>query len=608
MRGKFAFIILLTFIIFLRVCSKDPVRGNPYDPDSGLDPADWAPEKLQIVQQNIHTAKLTWKRTDERIDGFKIDRKIGSGEWLVEYASVAKNVHEYSDTNAVPADTNIYRAYAYAGENVSGSIETNTIIPFPAPTNLQIEQINLANLRLTWTDNSNGEDGFKVDRKIADGDWIVAYAIVEENLNSWTDNDPEINVENSYRVYGYRGDVISNNISTICENSLSAPSDILVTQNGLTSIQIIWHDGCEFETGYLIERSIAGGEYDRLIELIPNSERHDDTNIEFGQTYQYRVAAQYESYLSVYGYSKSIRMGSFPETPSNPSPADGATDQGINADLGWDCIDPDDDTLTYDIYFGTSSNPPLIGSDYTSASYDPGELDYGITYYWKIKARDDNGLETVGPIWSFTTQQLPYETGTVADIDGNTYQTVKIGDQWWMAENLKVTHCRNGDAIPNVTDNRGWGNYAIGAYCNYDNYASNVATYGRLYNWDAVTDSRQIAPEGWHMPSDEEWQTLVDYLGGSSIAGGKMKETGTSHWISPNSGATNESGFSASPGGYRSNYGNYYYMGTYAYFWSSTKSYGTIALTWILHYDYSGVERSGFDKHWGFSVRCVRDE
>ncbi|MBU4444183.1 MAG: fibrobacter succinogenes major paralogous domain-containing protein [Candidatus Marinimicrobia bacterium] len=264
-------------------------------------------------------------------------------------------------------------------------------------------------------------------------------------------------------------------------------------------------------------------------------------------------------------------------------------------------------SLTYDIYFGDSSNPSLRESDYTGTTYDPGELNYSTTYYWKIVAKDDHGLETEGPVWSFETES-GLETGTVTDIDGNVYQTVKIGDQWWMAENLKVTHYRNGDPIPNVTDNTDWSNLSTGASCNYDNEASNVATYGRLYNWYAVSDSRQIAPAGWHMPSDAEWQTLIDYLGGESVAGGKMKETGTTHWGSPNASATNESGFAALPGGYHLYYyGTYYSLCNHAYFWSSTEDDSSTAWYRSLRYDGSDVYRYGYYKQDGFSVRCVRD-
>ncbi|OVE79382.1 hypothetical protein BVY01_02735 [bacterium I07] len=198
-------------------------------------------------------------------------------------------------------------------------------------------------------------------------------------------------------------------------------------------------------------------------------------------------------------------------------------------------------------------------------------------------------------------------TSTLTDVDGNVYKTVKIGNQVWMAENLKVTHYRNGDPIAHVTRTSSWQDLSTGAYCNYDNSASNVSTYGCLYNWYAVNDSRKIAPAGWHVPTDAEWQTLVDYLGGSGVAGGKMKESGTLHWKSPNTGATNASGFSALPGGYRTNDGSFYYIGIGAFFWSSTEDDGNYAWNRGLIYTGSEVYRSIYHKHYGFSVRCVRD-
>ena len=202
-------------------------------------------------------------------------------------------------------------------------------------------------------------------------------------------------------------------------------------------------------------------------------------------------------------------------------------------------------------------------------------------------------------------------TGTVTDIDGNVYQTVQINDQIWMAENLKVEHYRDGTAIPTGYSDSEWGNLSTGAYAVYDNNETHADTYGYLYNWYAVNDSRNIAPEGWHVPTDDEWQILVDYLGGSSVAGGKMKEEGTAHWNSPNTGATNESGFTALPGGYRYyryySSGYYYYMGTSGYFWSSTEYYSLGAWYRVLNSNYSGVYRSyDFSKRSGFSVRCLR--
>lgn len=244
-------------------------------------------------------------------------------------------------------------------------------------------------------------------------------------------------------------------------------------------------------------------------------------------------------------------------------------------------------------------------------------------------ANDDNSINVSDAVYIinniFVGGPLPLQTccdseelTTVTDYDGNVYQAIKIGDQWWMMENLKVTHYRNGDPIPNVTDNGAWGDLTTGAYCDYNNDPANVATYGRLYNWYAVDDGRNIAPEGWHVPSDTEIKQLEMYLGMSQAEadaedyrgtdeGGKLKETGTTHWNAPNYGATNESGFSALPGGGRYPGGMFHDVGGDALYWSSTESFSDRAWRRRLNYEYSQIHRNYIIKQNAFSVRCVRD-
>ncbi len=222
------------------------------------------------------------------------------------------------------------------------------------------------------------------------------------------------------------------------------------------------------------------------------------------------------------------------------------------------------------------------------------------------------------------TEPAGPETSTVNDIDGNVYETVKIGNQWWMAENLKVTHYRNGNEIPHVTDNNEWIGLSTGAYSNYDN-SEEYVKYGRLYNWYAVNDSSNIAPEGWHVPSDDDWKQLEMFLGMSQIQadaadswsargtneGGKLKERGTALWQSPNEGATNTSGFSALPLGYRdSGTGVFYLIGMWAIFWTSTQSIQSGSpRAWhrLLSNTKSTVFRAHVYKEAGFAVRCVKD-
>ena len=196
---------------------------------------------------------------------------------------------------------------------------------------------------------------------------------------------------------------------------------------------------------------------------------------------------------------------------------------------------------------------------------------------------------------------------TVTDIDGNVYKTVTIGTQIWMKENLKVTKYRNGDSIPYVIDNTQWSNLTTGSFCDYNNDANNSTTYGRLYNWYAINDSRNIAPEGWHLPTDAEWSTLIDYLGGKSVAGGKLKEIGTTYWNSPNTGATNESGFTAHSGVPRDSYGTFGNVGRNGYWWCSTENSTNCAWVRYMYYNSSDVGRDSGRKLDGYSVRCVRD-
>lgn len=194
---------------------------------------------------------------------------------------------------------------------------------------------------------------------------------------------------------------------------------------------------------------------------------------------------------------------------------------------------------------------------------------------------------------------------TVTDIDGNVYNTVNIGTQIWMKENLKVTHYNTGDSILHVSINNQWGQ-AIGVYCNYNNDTNNANVYGRLYNWYAVKDFRGICPENWHIPSDAEWTILTNFLGGDSVSGGKLKEIGNNHWNSPNTGATDEVGFTALPGGYRIFWGDYYFLGEEGYWWSSTDS-STYAWKRELMYNSTNVNRWYYNKLTGFSVRCICD-
>jgi uncharacterized protein (TIGR02145 family) len=187
-----------------------------------------------------------------------------------------------------------------------------------------------------------------------------------------------------------------------------------------------------------------------------------------------------------------------------------------------------------------------------------------------------------------------------------------------MAENLRSTTYANGDPIPNVTDGNVWGQLTTGAWAHYENSSSYDNPYGKLYNWYAVADPRNVCPAGWHVPTDGEWNTLVGYLDPgydpgadgpqSETAGGKMKSTGTQYWVSPNTGATNECGFSGLPGLFRQYYGDFSaLLGWPGYWWSASESGAEDALYRNLFYNHARISRYNSLKRFGFSVRCLRD-
>jgi uncharacterized protein (TIGR02145 family) len=207
---------------------------------------------------------------------------------------------------------------------------------------------------------------------------------------------------------------------------------------------------------------------------------------------------------------------------------------------------------------------------------------------------------------------------TVTDIDGNVYNVVSIGNQCWMKENLKTTHYKNGLPILAGVSDSLWETTTIGACADYNNDTSNSSVYGRLYNWFAVADPSGLCPTGWHVPEDWEWNILVKAIDStadtscvsciqSGTAGGNMKEVGLSHWIAPNNSATNSSGFSGLPGGFRNVYGTYGVLGKQGVWWSATLGPTSTAYYRQLQYYYGNLYTNFYNRSNGFSVRCVKD-
>jgi uncharacterized protein (TIGR02145 family) len=227
-------------------------------------------------------------------------------------------------------------------------------------------------------------------------------------------------------------------------------------------------------------------------------------------------------------------------------------------------------------------------------------LESGTDYY--LRAFATNGTGTAyGNAFVLITP--------LADIDGNIYNTVIIGNVAWMAENLKTTKYNDNTRIPNVTVNSDWSSLSTPGYCWYNNdAASGQNKFGAFYNWYAVNTGK-LCPTGWHVPSEADWTALTDCLGGDINAGGRLKEVGTLHWMSPNEGATNDFGFTALPGGYRTGLsaGNFRALGYIGWWWASTESDVIWARSRTIAFDVSEIAKGQGYKKNGYSVRCVKD-
>jgi uncharacterized protein (TIGR02145 family) len=269
------------------------------------------------------------------------------------------------------------------------------------------------------------------------------------------------------------------------------------------------------------------------------------------------------------------------------------------------------------ICYSTSTNPTtanstiISGSGTGSFTSNLTALTANTTYYVRAYAINSAGT-AYGNQVSFTTTSggsgIVSNPGPGVTFNGYTYSTIILGNgQEWMAENLRTTSYANGDPIPNVSNGTQWQNLTTGAWVHYNNDSQYENPYGKLYNWYTVSDARNICPAGWHVPTDVEWTFLSDYLGGEIVAGSKMKSTGTQYWQSPNTDATNESGFSGLPGGGRRVSGAFDWISNNGIWWSSTEYNTDYAWLRDLGYSGGGVGRYDDDKTYGYSVRCLKN-
>jgi uncharacterized protein (TIGR02145 family) len=331
------------------------------------------------------------------------------------------------------------------------------------------------------------------------------------------------------------------------------------------------------------------------------------TGLSASSTYHYRVRAT-SSAGTTYGDDVPFNTLQFPTATANPASSLGFTTATLNGTVNANGYSS---TVTFEYgltigYGGSIASSPgtVTGSAVTPVSSAVTGLVAGSTYHYRVKAVSAAGTTYSGDM-TFTL--IPT---TVIDFDGNVYNIVIIGDQAWFKQNLKTTHYNNGVSIPNVTSGTTWYTLTSGAWCNYDNSTANGTTYGHLYNWFALIDNSKLCPAGWHVATQPEVSQLGTYLGGIDVAGGKLKETGTTHWQTPNTGATNSSGFTALGAGHREgNDGHFTSILQYSNWWTGSDEGGNYAIAWDTDYASATLNdnHGNIPKYMGLPVRCIKD-
>lgn len=411
-------------------------------------------------------------------------------------------------------------------------------------------------IKLAWSQNNKQISKFVISRNANGGPWNEIGNTNSGLTTTFTDPSPiEGGVTYGYMVKAYAGTNPSNATQTTII-ALALPVVTTTPPSNITANSVMLGGEVSSEGGTAVsERGIVYG-----TSPAPTL-GHNRTAIGSGKgTFNKSITGLLPGtkyYVRAYAInSKGTSFGSelnFTTLSSVPTVTTNVISifSDIAANVGGTILSNGGLDLTNaGVCYNTAPNPTtsnkilVITSESDTLTGTIKNLLPNTTYYVRAFAINSKGI-AYGAQVSFKTDPV------LRDIEGNTYKTVIIGDQVWMAENLKTTKYRDGTSIPLVTDGNTWGEIKTPAYCNYNNDINYVATYGRLYNGWAAIETNGICPSGWHVPSAKEWNILINLLGGKQLAGAKLKEAGTTHWNAPNSDATNESGFTALPGGIR---------------------------------------------------------
>ncbi len=643
MMKKVLFVIITIVALLFAFFSCERMFDNPYDANSNKDT--WAPDSVDYFVISANECELSWKLDEDRIDGFKIDKFVNN-DWITNYAVLDKEARTWQDHNYI-YDANKpvkYRIFAYAGQNQSTIKEVVVNLELPQLVIDSVYDIFDMGLTMTTRVTQNGKSRISKsgvcwsetsNPDTSDNYTINTYAIQDEIPYSYQQYLNELEPEKYYYIkafvvnavginYSNQVEIITNDmpptLPTVQTSEVVDVSTTFIHINGEVisqGSQPVTERGMCYSTstnpdindGHTVNGTGLGAFTAEITGLTANTD--------------YYIRAYASNAIGVtYGEiiivkTTEIQLPILTTTSVTNVTHSSAISGGVVLSSGGSSI------TARGVCWNTSQNPTISnyhtvdGSGTGSFVSNLDNLSPITTYYVRAYATNELGT-SYGQEISFTT--IDFEPcGVITDSrDGKTYQTVQIGEQCWMAENLKY--------LPNVVG-PGTGSQTTPHYYVYGYNGTNVTdakatanynTYGVLYNWPAAMNGaassttnpsgvQGVCPDGWHLPSDAEWTELTDYLGGTSDAGGKLKETGTTHWNSPNTGATNETGFTALPGGSRSYLGTFDGIGSVGYWWSATEDHPLGAWYRSMLYSVSGVGRSNLGKVVGCSVRCLRD-
>jgi uncharacterized protein (TIGR02145 family) len=510
----------------------------------------------------------------------------------------------FVDTGLTPSTAYYYEVKAVnsAGESGYSSEATATTQALPVvvpgvPTNIGATAQSSTSISVSWIAVA-GATSYKVFRSATSGGTCVQVGATASS--SFVDTGLTPSTAYYYKVKAANSIGESDYSSEVTTTTQASPVQAPPTPTGVSGTAgdgkatISWNN-ITGASSYNIYYAVGATVTTSGTKVSGVTSPYSQSGLTNGAQYAFAVTA-----VNSAGESNLSAVQTVTPVPAAPPAPNITSANAVNTSvtISWGAVSG---ATSYNLYYQAGTSVVKTVATKVSGAVSPQAvtgLTNGTQYAFAVTAVNAGGESGLSPVLTAT----PSITGTVTDIDGNVYHYVTIGTQTWMVENLKTSRQNDGTSIPLVTGNATWAALATPAFCWYNNDPVGYGnTYGALYNWYAVSTGR-LAPVGWHIASDSEWSVLTTFLGGGNIAGGALKETGTAHWLAPNTGGKNAVGFSALPGGYRSDDGAFNSIGIGGAWWSSTASWTrSMSLCTI------SVMRYSYPLGYGLSVRCVKD-